>query len=60
MSASDERFRVISQEDQCRVYCSFCTREVKHVAVLPALHAAVCAYCVLEMAKALASAQDKR
>lgn len=68
-------FRVISHDDHGDpVHCSYCTRDGKHIVVLPLtdrpelekwIHAAngeelwvgLCAYCVLEMAKALAHAE---
>ena len=77
MNAPADNFCVISQDDHGEsVHCSYCTREAKHVVVLPLidrpelekwiraadgeeLWVGLCAYCVLEMARALARAEGK-
>lgn len=75
MSDGVSNFRVVTQDDHGDpVHCSYCTRGVGHVVVLPLtdrpelekwiraadgeeLWVSLCAYCVLEMAKALAHAE---
>ena len=77
MNDNVDIFRVIAHDDHgAPARCSYCSREVKHVAVLPLAHRVdqpdqirsadsgdmwlgVCAYCVLELARALARAEGK-
>lgn len=71
MTAAADSFRVIEHDDYGKpVRCSYCSRAVKRVVVLPLtdrpeLEAAsemwlgVCPYCVLEMARSLARAQGR-
>ena len=60
-----DSFRVIAQDDHgVAAHCSYCARGGKHVAVLPlsghdSLWLGLCAYCVLEIARALARAEGK-
>lgn len=74
MSAANDNFRVVARDDHGDpVRCSYCARGGKHVVVLPLvdppkdrLRAAegepwlgLCAYCVLDMARALQKAEGK-
>lgn len=71
MSEAADNFRVVEHDDHGEaVRCSYCLRDVKRVVVLPLerIRAAndgddrwlgLCAYCVLEMAPALARAEGK-
>lgn len=64
MNASADSFRVVERDDYGKpVRCSYCSRAVKRVVVLPLTDdetwLGVCPYCVLEMARSLARAQGR-
>jgi hypothetical protein len=64
VTAVADSFRVIEHDDYGKpVGCSYCSRAVKRVVVLPLATdetwLGVCPYCVLEMARSLARAQGR-
>jgi hypothetical protein len=72
VSIANDNFRVIANDDHGNpARCSYCTRGAKHVVVLPLVDRSdfravndeewigLCAFCVLEMARALARAEGK-
>jgi hypothetical protein len=69
VSDSVDSFRVIARDDYGKpARCSYCPRAVERVVVLPLADRSelvddrwlgVCAYCVLEMARALARSQGR-
>jgi hypothetical protein len=75
VSIANDNFRVIANDDHGKpARCTYCTRGAKHVVVLPLTDRldleeriravdgewiGLCAFCVLEMARALARAEGK-